>query len=419
MDIRKGFLLMTDKIQELIDKRAQLWNAAKTFLDERTDKDGKLSAEDAATYDKMEADVVAYGKDIERLERQRRLEAELAKPATDAIMNAPVADNGTNQEKKTGRASDEYKKAMLDAIRTDFRHVSNVMSEGVAADGGYLVPDEWDRRLIESIEEQNIMRRFGTNITTSGLHKINIAGTKPAAAWIDEGDSINFSDATFSQISLDAHKLLVAVKVTNELLSDNAFGLESYILTQFAQAIANAEEDAFLNGPLSTPSGSAGKPKGLFTTAAAQPTATAETAGNIETNNISADDIVSLVYSLKRPYRRRAVFIMNDSVIASIRKLKDENKLYMWQPSYQADEPDRLLGYPVYTSTYAPGIAPGAAVIAFGDMSYYNIGDRGTRTIQELRELYAGNDMTGYVMKERVDGVLVLPEAVRVLKIAS
>ena len=308
---------------------------------------------------------------------------------------------------------------MLDAIRTDFRHVSNVMSEGVAADGGYLVPDEWDRRLIESIEEQNIMRRFGTNITTSGLHKINIAGTKPAAAWIDEGDSINFSDATFSQISLDAHKLLVAVKVTNELLSDNAFGLESYILTQFAQAIANAEEDAFLNGPLSTPSGSAGKPKGLFTTAAAQPTATSETSGNIETNNISADDIVSLVYSLKRPYRRRAVFIMNDSVIASIRKLKDENKSYMWQPSYQADEPDRLLGYPIYTSTYAPAIAPGAAVIAFGDMSYYNIGDRGTRTIQELRELYAGNDMTGYVMKERVDGVLVLPEAVRVLKIAS
>ena len=408
---------MANKIQELIDKRAQLWNSAKAFLDEHTDAEGKLSAEDAAAYDKMEADVVAYGKDIERLERQHRLDAELSKPAAEAIVNAPSAEDIAKP--KAGRASEEYKKAMLDAIRTDFRRVSNVMSEGVAADGGYLVPDEWDRRLIEGIEEQNIMRRFGTAITTSGLHKINIAGTKPAAAWIDEGDSINFSDATFSQISLDAHKLLVAVKVTNELLSDSAFNLESYILTQFAQAIANAEEDAFLNGPLTTPTGAAGKPKGLFTTAAAQPTATADTAGNIETNAISADDILSLVYSLKRPYRRRAVFIMNDSVISNIRKLKDENKSYMWQPSYQADEPDRLLGYPIYTSTYAPAIAPGAAVIAFGDMSYYNIGDRGTRTIQELRELYAGNDMTGYVMKERVDGVLVLPEAVRVLKIAS
>ena len=178
-------------------------------------------------------------------------------------------------------------------------------------------------------------------------------------------------------------------------------------------AVGNAEEEAFLNGPLTTPTGSAGKPKGLFTTAAAEST------GNIETNNISADDIVSLIYSLKRPYRRRAVFIMNDSVISVIRKLKDENKAYMWQPSYQADEPDRLLGYPIYTSPYAPAIAAGAAVIAFGDMSYYNIGDRGTRSIQELRELFAGNDMTGYVMKERIDGVLVLPEAVRVLKMAS
>ena len=402
---------MANKIQELIDKRAQLWNAAKAFLDEHTDKDGKLSAEDAATYDKMEADVVAYGKDIERLERQQRLEAELQKPATDAIVNAPAAE--ADAKPKTGRASEEYKKAMLEAIRTDFRRVSNVLSEGVAADGGYLVPDEWDRRLIDSIEEQNIMRRLGTSITTSGLHKINIAGTKPAAAWIDEGDALTFSDATFSQISLDAHKLLVAVKVTNELLSDNAFNLENYILTQFALAVGNAEEEAFLNGPLTTPTGSAGKPKGLFTTAAAEST------GNIETNNISADDIVSLIYSLKRPYRRRAVFIMNDSVISVIRKLKDENKAYMWQPSYQADEPDRLLGYPIYTSPYAPAIAAGAAVIAFGDMSYYNIGDRGTRSIQELRELFAGNDMTGYVMKERIDGVLVLPEAVRVLKMAS
>ena len=408
---------MTDKIQELIDKRAQLWNEAKSFLDEHTDKEGKLSAEDAAAYDKMEADVMNYKAEIERLERQEKIDAELAKPAAEAIVNTPSVEDSAKP--KAGRASEAYKQAMLDAIRADFRRVSDVLSEGVAADGGYLVPDEWDRRLIDSIEEQNIMRRFGTTITTSGLHKINIAGTKPAAAWIDEGDSLTFSNATFGQISLDAHKLLMAVKVTNELLSDNAFNLESYILTQFAQAIGNAEEDAFLNGPLSTPSGSPGKPKGLFTTAAAQPNATADTAGNIETSSITADDIVNLVYALKRPYRRRAVFIMNDSVISSIRKLKDENKAYMWQPSYQADEPDRLLGYPIYTSPYAPSIAPGAAVIAFGDMSYYNIGDRGTRSIQELRELFAGNDMTGYVMKDRVDGVLVLPEAVRVLKIAE
>ena len=95
---------MANKIQELIDKRAQLWNAAKAFLDEHTDTEGKLSAEDAATYDKMEADVVAYGKDIERLERQQRLEAELQKPATDAIVNAPAAEADEKPKSRAKKA---------------------------------------------------------------------------------------------------------------------------------------------------------------------------------------------------------------------------------------------------------------------------------------------------------------------------
>ena len=79
-------------------------------------------------------------------------------------------------------------------------------------------------------------------------------------------------------------------------------------------------------------------------------------------------------------------------------------------------EPDRLLGYPVYSSAYMSAVEAGKTVIAFGDYSYYNIGDRGTRSLQELKELFAGNGMVGYVMKERVDGKLVLEEAVQTLK---
>jgi len=120
------------------------------------------------------------------------------------------------------------------------------------------------------------------------------------------------------------------------------------------------------------------------------------------------------VYALKRPYRKNASFIMNDATIAAIRKLKDNNGAYIWQPSYQAGEPDRVLGYAVHTSAYAPTTG-----IAFGDYSYYNIGDRGTRSFAELRELFAGNGMIGYVAKERVDGKLLLPEAVQVLTIGT
>ena len=95
--------------------------------------------------------------------------------------------------------------------------------------------------MIEGLEEENIFRRLGTTITTSGERKINIAGAKPAAAWIDEGEELTFGDAKFSQINLDAHKLHVAIKVTEELLYDNAFGLEGYIIKQFGKALANAD----------------------------------------------------------------------------------------------------------------------------------------------------------------------------------
>ena len=265
--------------------------------------------------------------------------------------------------------------------------------------GGALLPH--DHRLIDVLDEENIMRRLGTKITTSGEHKINIAATKPAAAWIEEGGALVFSDATFGQILLDAHKLHVAIKVTEELLYDNAFNLENYILTQFGKALANAEEDAFLNGD------GTGKPTGLFHDTLG---------GQVEDTvaSVKADDMINLVYALKRPYRKKASFIINDKNLAVIRKLKDNNGAYIWQPSYQAGEPDRILGYPVNTSAFAPENA-----IAFGDYSYYNIGDRGTRSFAELRELFAGNGMIGYVAKERVDGRLILPEAVQILKISG
>lgn len=387
-------------ILELREKRNKVWEAAKAFLESHRTEKGTLTAEDDATYTQMEQEINDLGKEIARLERQEALEAELNRPVNQPLTNKP--GSGRGEEPKTGRASDEYRKAMLDAFRSNFKRVSNVLQEGVDADGGYLVPEEYDRRLIDTLSEENIMRRLATIITTSGEHKINIAATKPAASWIEEGGALTFGDATFSQILLDAHKLHVAIKVTEELLYDNAFNLEGYILDQFGKALANAEEDAFLNGD------GTGKPLGLFAA-----TGGGTVAGTL-TAAIKSDDMLDLVYALKRPYRKTASFIMNDKTLSSLRKLKDNNGAYIWQPSYQAGEPDRVLGYAVHTSAYAPEDA-----IAFGDYKYYNIGDRGTRSFSELRELFAGNGMIGYVAKERVDGKLILPEAVQILKLKA
>lgn len=386
-------------INELREARNKAWQGAKAFVESKRDKDGLLSAEDAAAYADMEKKIKNYSAEIERMEQMEAMENELSKPVNTPIVAKPMTADG-KEKPKTGRASDAYREGMLKALRTNFKQVSNILQEGVDADGGYLVPEEYDSRLIDVLTEENIMRSLGHTITTSGEHKINIAATKPAAAWIEEGGALTFGDATFSQILLDAHKLHVAIKVTEELLYDNAFGLENYIITQFGKALANAEEDAFLNGDGS------GKPTGLF----------AATGGGTVAGTLSAaiksDDMLDLVYALKRPYRKNASFIMNDKTLAQLRKLKDNNGAYIWQPSYQAGEPDKVLGYAVHTSAYAPENA-----IAFGDYSYYNIGDRGTRSFKQLNELFAGNGMIGYVAKERVDGKLILPEAVQILKL--
>ncbi len=347
----------------------------------------------------MERKVRAYNFEIERLKDMEEMDKKLSKPTSNAIVTKPMKIE--EKEKKMGRARDEYKNAMLSALRSNFKRLENVLQEGVDEDGGYLVPEEYDERLIETLKEENIMRTLATSIKTSGDHKINIAMSDPAAAWIEEGGELKFGDSKFAQKLLDSHKLHVAIKITEELLYDNAFDLEEHILKSFGMALSNAEEDAFLNGDGN------GKPVGIFDK---------KDGGNYlkEVATLKTDDLVDLVHALKRPYRKNAVFILNDKTIASIRKLKDNNGAYIWQPSYQEKEPDTILGYSVYTSAYAPENA-----IAFGDFSYYNIGDRGERSFKELTELFAGNGMIGFVAKERVDGKLVLKEAVQILPVKA
>lgn len=387
------------RILDLMEKRKEAWEGAKAFVESKKDKDGILSAEDAKTYDDMEAKVKAYSAEIGRLQEMEEMDKELSKPMTNAIVTRPMKMD--EKPEKKGRARDEYKNAMLNALRSNFKRVEDILQEGVDADGGYLVPEEYDSRLIETLKKENIMRSLATTISTSGQHKINVAASDPAAAWIDEGGALNFGDSKFAQVLLDAHKLHVAIKVTEELLYDSAFNLENHILSSFGQALANAEEDAFLNGD------GTGKPTGIFH----------KTNGGTFLKDVPAiksDDMIDLIHALKRPYRKNASFIMNDKTVSSIRKLKDNNGAYIWQPSYQQNEPDRILGYPVYTSAFAPENA-----IAFGDYRYYNIGDRGTRSFKELTELFAGNGMIGFVAKERVDGKLVLKEAIQILPIKA
>lgn len=192
------------KILELREKRAKAWDAAKQFLDAKRGADGMLSEEDTATYDKMEQDVMNLGKEIERLERQAAIDAELSKATSTPLTGKPGAKMGKDEVEKTGRASDEYKGSFWNAMRVKapMPSVLNALQEGTDSEGGYLVPDEFERTLVEALEEENVFRTLAHVIkTSSGDRKIPVVASKGTASWVDEEGAYTESDDTFSQVS--------------------------------------------------------------------------------------------------------------------------------------------------------------------------------------------------------------------------
>ena len=402
------------KINELRAKRAKAWETANDFLEKHRNDSGILSPEDTENYEKLENEIVDLGREIERQERMDAFEREMAAPTAKPLTERPDAAKAeAKAEEKTGRASDSYKSAFWAQARSRngmTYEVRNALQEGTDSEGGYLVPDEFEHTLIQALNESNIIRSRARVITTSnGLHKIPVVASHGNAAWMEEEDAYTESDEAFTQVNLDAHKVGTLIKVSEELLQDSAFDLESYIRSEFSRRIGDKEEDAFLNG------NGTHKPTGILNaTGGAQVGVTTASA-----TAITADEIIDLFYSLKAPYRKNAVWILNDATVKAIRKLKNGTGDYLWQPAIKDGEVPTILGRPYFTSQYAPTIEAAAKVIAFGDFSYYWIGDRQGISFKRLNELYAGNGQVGFLASKRLDGKLVLPEAIKVLQMKA
>ena len=394
-------------IIEMRDKRTKLLATMDGFLDTHRDGKGLLSAEDDATYAGMEKELAAITNEIKRMERREAIDAELSKPVSSPITSKPMT--AKDGDTKTGRAADEYKSNFWNEMRSKapMPQVVNALQVGVDSEGGYLVPDEYERTLVEALEEENIFRKLARIINTaSGERKIPVVASKGTANWIDEEGPYEESDDTFSQVTIGANKLGTTIKVSEELINDSVFDLEAYIAREFARRIGAREEDSFFNGD------GVGKPLGILAeTGGAEVGVTAASA-----TAITADELMDLFYSLKAPYRKNAVWVMNDATVKAVRKLKDQTGQYLWQPALTAGTPDTLLGRPVYTSAYMPAVAAGAKSIAFGDFKYYWIADRQGRSFKRLNELYAATGQIGFVGSQRVDGKLTLPETIKVLQ---
>ena len=388
-------------IVELREKRAKLWATMEGFLDTHRNDKGVLSTEDDAVYANMEKELNDLTNEVRRMERRDAIAAELAKPVSAPITEQPQK---ATAEAKTGRASNAYREDFGLHLRGK-RMLHNVLSEGVDANGGYLVPTEFEKFIVDTLKEENVMRRLCKVITTDNERKIPVAATHSTAAWTAENAAYTESNPTFAQKTIDAYKLTDLVKVSIELLDDSAFDLEEYIAREFAYAFGAAEEQAFCVGT------GTGQPTGLFTANGGTVGVTAASATAVTT-----DEVISLIYALKAPYRKNAKFLMNDATVSALRKLKDSNGQYLWQPALHEGGYDTLLGKRIYTSPYAPELAAGKKTVAFGDFNYYWIGDRLGITFKRLNERFAETGQIGFIASKRLDGKLILPEAIKVLQ---
>lgn len=392
------------ELRDMYDERNKLVARMREILDGAEKEKRDLTAEEQQEYDRLEADVEKRGKEIQAEERKRRLDliSQGLRPADDPIK--PVPDDGAAD---TGvRGTPEYRSAYWKQMRHGKQVLDadeyRALNVGTDAAGGFLVPDEFERTLIDKLSEENIVRILATVVRSSNDRQIPVVAGHGTAYWTAEGGGYTESDDTLEQKLLTAHKLTCLMKASEELVQDSAFDIETYVSREFTRRIGVKEEEAFVAGT------GTGQPRGLTLDAETGVTAASATA-------IAADELIDLFHSLTRPYRNRAVWLMNDATVKAVRKLKDTSNDYLWQPGLQAGQPDRLLGRPVYAASAMPQIGTTNVSIVFGDLSYYWIAQRQGIVFQRLAEKYADVGQVGFRAYERVDGLLVLTEAVKKL----
>lgn len=384
----------------LSEQRAKLVKDWRDILDKADAEKRGLTPEEKVTCERIEADIDGIKTRIDAQARLEKLEAEER-----AIVPESQRAAGKKESAATETPADLYRAAFWRHVRSGDPIPHELRSHTVGTDtrGGFTVPDEFRAQLIMALEEANVMRGLATVITSSsGTLSVPKVTAHGSAAWTAEEAAYTETNETFGEVTFNAYKAATIVKASEELLNDSAFNIDAYIATEFARQIGDLEETSFVVGTGSS------QPTGVVGGSTLGKTATA-------TNAITADELMDLQYALARPYRRRATWLMNDSTVKAIRKLKtgvSSDNTYLWSPGLSANEPDRLLGSPVVTSPDMAAIATGNKAVLYGDFSYYWIVDRQAIGLQRLNELYAANGQVGFRMAKRTDGKLTLATAV-------
>lgn len=327
-------------------------------------------------------------------EAMRRLEE------LEAQINGKKVDPSAEAKKQAAA----YNAAFWETMHTGMPQ--NGLKVGSDGAGGYLVPDTYEAELVRALAEKNVIRKIAKTISTTKKLHIPVAYGTGDATWVIEGEPWSFNEASFGEVVLDAHKLATSILASDEMLEDGGVDLEKHIRTFFAERVGEAEEEAFVRG------NGKGKPLGLIYQASIG-------AMTNEEGDITLDDIINLEHSVKQPYRNNAVWLMSEDALRTLHQIRHYDGRPLWNNNLQEGEPQRLFGYPIYVCKAMDKVAPGNIPVMFGDFRHYWIGDRGKRVIKRLVERYADRGQVAFITTERVDAKLVLPDAVKMLKVSG
>jgi HK97 family phage major capsid protein len=396
-------------LKELYEKRMSLVTQARTLHDKYKDD---WTEERQAEWQRIMDDADKVTSEIRRIEQMQAIEDENRRATEpEGRIVPPTTPQGEEPEGSDSpiiRATSlpEYRTAFRDWLRTGREASLRSMNLTTDTEGGYFAPTEFHRQVVAALNEFMPYRQYCTVLPTSADRDIPIADQNGQAYWVgEEGDRME-SDETVGQRSLRGYPCARLQKVGRYLVQDSVFSIEEFLSTQFGRAFADLEEEAFTSG------NGVGRPTGFIVDAEVGKTAD-------EADTFDSDEVIDFYFSLKAPYRRRAIWVMNDDTLKEIAKLKDGSGRYVWQLSFVPGQPDTILGRPVVPCNSMDTIEAEAKIMAFGDFAFYWIADRGTPIVQRLNELYAGNGQIGFLMERRVDGKLVVDEAIKVFQMAA
>lgn len=278
--------------------------------------------------------------------------------------------------------------------------------------GGYLAPDDFVAEVIKGIVEVSPVRQAArVGATASGSVILPKRTGKPTASWVGETEARTETGMTYGQVEIPVHEMACYVDVSLRLLEDAAVNVESEVAADLAEEFGRLEGNALVLG------NGAKKPVGFMTDTAVAYTAT----GNASTLGTSpADTLITLMYAMPAFYRNAGAWMMNGNTLAQIRKLKDGQGNFLWQPSYQAGQPETILGRPVIEAPDMPDVGAGAEPIAFGDFARaYRIYDRLALSVMRDPYSVATSGLVRFHARRRIGGGVVLAEALRKLRCAT